>query len=148
MRLYFNFETNIPDTVKDRCTVQVERFTFKEKDGNEIEVLLDGEADYGVENGVDDARWKGLEFIFKDADGEDIYLSDDDENASESAYWDVLNRLMASEPASIAYNWEDMKYWNIPSEDFVPTCKKLSITLEDEYRNVESLWECSSLCSL
>ncbi len=155
MRLYFNFETNIPDTVKELSTVQVEAITFRHKDGETIDVRLWGEADYLVENGKYDARWKGLEFNLdrellgrddiKEDDDDDLYITDDEEDMPEDVYDDILKLLKESVPYGIEYYYEEPEYWNVPDEDFEPiTCENLKITLEcgDE----SYMWECDRLC--
>ncbi len=154
MRLYFGFTTNIPDTVKDLSTVQVESISFKHKSGDEITVRLWGEADYLVENSEYDARWKGLEFNFdrellgrndiKEDDDDDLYITDDDEDIPEEVYNDIITLLKESTPCDIEYYYEEPKYWNIPdNEDFTPTCENMEIALE--YGDERYEWKCDKL---
>ena len=161
MRLYFGFKTNIPDTVKELSTVQVEAITFKHKNGEEITIRLYGEADYGVEDGEYDARWKGLEFeldeeteLIKSSDiigleeGCDIYIPDDDEyediEVPESVYDDIIKALKDSVPCGIEYYYEEPEYWNVPDdEDFTPTCEDMDISLC--YGDEEYEWKCDKL---
>ena len=144
MKMYFNFATNIPNTVNDLSTVQVEAITFKHKGGETIDIRLWGEADYGVENGRYDARWKGLEFQSDLINENNI----SDEDIPEAVYIKLFEYLEESSPCSIAYYWDDaspddLKYWNVPCEDFTPTCENLSITIE--FGDSEKTWICNKL---
>jgi hypothetical protein len=143
MRLYFNFNTNIPDTVKELSTVQVEAITFRHKGGETIDIRLWGEADYGVEDGVYDARWKGLEFQSDLINENDISITDDDEDIPEAVYDKLFEYLKESVPEEIEYYFEEPKYWNVPDEDFEPTCENLEITLE--YGDESYTWKSDKL---
>ena len=132
MRLYFNFNTNIPDTVKELSTVQVEAIIFRHKDGETIRVALWGEANYSVEDGVYDARWEGLEFLSDLINENDISITDDEEDVPKAVYDKLFKYLEKSVPEEIEYYFEDPKYWNVPDEEFEPTCENLTITLEYE----------------
>lgn len=143
MRLYFNFKTNIPDTVKELSTVQVETISFRHKSGEEITVRLWGDADYCVKDGVYDARWKGLEFQSDLINENDISITDDDEDIPEAVYDKLFEYLKESVPEEIEYYYEEPEYWNIPDEDFEPTCENLEITLE--YGDESYNWKCDKL---
>ena len=144
MRLYFNFDTNIPDTVKELSTVQVEAITFKHKSGETINVRLYGEADYNVKNGIYDASWKGLEFLSDLINDNDISITDDEEDVPKAVYDKLFEYLKESVPEEIEYYFEESKSWNVPAEDFEPTCENLKITLE--YDDESYTWECDRLC--
>ncbi|ADL36093.1 hypothetical protein bpr_II155 (plasmid) [Butyrivibrio proteoclasticus B316] len=125
MRAYFRFKTNIPDTIKEKTTVQVDSITLKSESGKLIEVRLCGESEYGVENGRYDARWKGLEFGIGDNDP----VSDDE--ISEDTYEKLVQELKGSKLYSIEYYWEDDRYWNIPKEDFHPSCQDIELEIRN-----------------
>lgn len=143
MRLYFNFKTNIPDTVKELSTVQVKAIAFKHKSGETINVKLWGEADYGVKDGVYNARWKGLEFQSDLINENNISITDNDEDIPKAVYDNIFKYLKESVPEEIEYYFEEPEYQNIPNEDFKPTCKNLKITLE--YGDESYTWKSDKL---
>ena len=128
MRMYFNFRTNLPDTVDDKPTVQVENFTFKTSVGL-ISVGCIGDSDFGVTQGIYDARFKGLEFYIEDEDNNTIL--DWDEKPTD----EQLEALMKGELIKVSFTWDD--YFNIP-EGILPTAEDIDLEIEiDDNRVAE-----------
>lgn len=67
-KMWFDFETNLPNYDKDIPTVQVDYLAFRDKD-KKISVSCNWESEFGVTNGVYSARFKGLETSIETLDG-------------------------------------------------------------------------------
>ncbi len=119
-RMYVNFKINAPDTAAGKPTLQMEHINFRAKDGSLITVGCDGDADFGVENGEYDARYKGLEYKIEDREGKEL-LEYGDEPSD-----DQLKALMEAEPESILFYWEEG--FNVP-DDFIPKPKDIGISI-------------------
>ncbi len=145
MRLDFNFETNIPDTVSDKATVQVDRISFEHPDGRCVDVFLDGDGDYGVKDNQYSGRWKGLQFIITTYDEHENVLHElsvSDDEITDIECEKLIEILKGSKPFEIEFYWEDdREHWGIPKGE--PTCKNAKIELQYDDSKIE--WSCEEI---
>ena len=125
MRLYYNFETNVPDSVSDKPTPYPERITFRHDDGTLFHIECDGDHDWGIKDGVCDGRWKGLDFGIEDADGNIIVEYGDE--IEDDMFDELMTKLKDTTVESISIYYEDG--FNIP-DDMEPTCANLEVYVE------------------
>ena len=131
MRMYVDFDTNLPDTDPEKgMTMQVENVTFTTPDGYEVSVGCSGWSDFGVDDGHYGARYKGLEFQVEDPDGNEIHTWEDDAPSDE-----ILRKLENARITGILFYWEEGED-NVP-EGLNPSCENLEVTLLGVFSNGE-----------
>lgn len=63
----FSFKTNLPATSEDRTTPSVDYIAIFDKEGNPMSFSCSYYSDYGIDNGLYEARFRGVD-ISKDGD--------------------------------------------------------------------------------
>ena len=75
-RMYFNFKTNLPNSINDRVTPTVDYICIYDEKGNPAYCLsCSWESNYGITDGVYDARFKGVD-MDKDGDFKEVTSAD------------------------------------------------------------------------
>ncbi len=130
-KMYFDFITNLPNSNK-KPTVQVENISFRTPGGVEIMVGCNGWSDFGVEEGLYSARFKGLEY-YAEKDGDSTPICDWEDQPTV----ELLKMLEKSTIVGIHFFWDEE--FNIP-EGLLPTCKDLDVEIE-QYIDAENVFQ-------
>ena len=119
-RMYFNFNTNLPNTTPDHVFAAVDYIAFTGRNGEIISVSCNMDSDWYVKKRVYKARFKGLEVKVEGLDeNEDVYRVHDYEEMS----LEDFALLQNATPYEIGFQEED----NLPD---IIECKNINIRIE------------------
>lgn len=122
--LYWNFNTNVEKKDPDMIAPQLDELIFKTKDGNYL--FIGGrESSFGLDDGVHNGEWKGLEYRL--VDSEDRDLMDDwsvEDNTQE--FKDLLSDAV---PVAFFMDEDDLSEHGY-DYSFTPTCEKINIDID------------------
>ncbi len=131
-RLYLTFKTNAAKKDEESCSPHVSSLTFKLADGNYLHIEPNGDEDYCVEKDGEsntyDSRWKGLDFMLADSEGQDSW---EDWRGDDNSI-DFQKLLLGAKPVAFSYDAETLAE-NDYDEDFIMTCQDVQITVESGY---------------
>ena len=103
-RMYFNFNTNLPDSKTSKCLAAVDYIAFEGKKGEIISVSCNQDSDWHIENGEYNARFKGLEVKIEGTNkNEYTYLIHDYKEMS----LEDFNMLQGATPYEIGFQEDD-----------------------------------------
>ena len=123
-RLCWNFNTNIEKKDPDMFTPQLDELVFKTKDGNYL-FISGRESSFGLDDGVHNGEWKGLEYRLEDSEGHELV----DDWCVEDNTQEFKDLLSGAVPVAFFIDEDDLSEHGY-DYNFTPTCEKVDIDIE------------------
>lgn len=124
-RLYWNFVTNVERKNKELFVPQLDELIFKTTNGDYLFVSCGFESGYGIEDGVHNGEWKGLEYRLEDSEGHDL-MEDWCEEDNTQEFKELLTGAV---PVAFYIDEDDLSEHGY-DQSFTPTCEKVDIDID------------------
>ncbi len=133
-RLYLTFNTNIPDN-NELATVMIDDIVLETPTGETFTIIYE-EGDYGVKDGLYDARYKNLRYEMTDGEGNPI-ITPYDNLTPETA-----KLLAEAKPVELAVWYQEDGSFNLPNSPI--ECTDVSVAIFDRVDGEEKEFRLSS----
>ncbi len=137
--LYWNFVTNVERKNKELFVPQLDELVFKTTNGDYLYMSCGFESGFGIEDGVHNGEWKGIEYRLEDANGKELM----DDWCEEDNTQEFKELLTGAAPVAF-YIDEDDLYEHGYDKSFIPTCEKINIEIDVPYKGKSTTFNFSA----